>query len=36
MTSPTTVQNSQVQNTQRKYSPLKEFWKSFKNKRLLW
>ena len=31
MTSPTTMQNSQVQNTQ-KYSPLKEFWKSFKTK----
>ncbi|MCS5501876.1 ABC transporter permease subunit [Lysinibacillus sp. A4] len=33
MTSPTTVQNSQVQNTQRKYSPLKEFWKSFKKQK---
>ncbi len=33
MTSPTTVQNSQVQKTQRKYSPLKEFWKSFKKQK---
>lgn len=33
MTSPTTVQNSQVQNTQRKYSPLKVFWKSFKKQK---
>lgn len=33
MTSPTTVQNSQLQNTQRKYSPLKEFWKSFKKQK---
>lgn len=33
MTSPTTVQNSQVQKIQRKYSPLKEFWKSFKKQK---
>ena len=32
MTSPTTVQNSQVQNTQRKYSPLKNFGSLLKTK----